>query len=488
MSSLERFERVRPLEELEVALLQAALDAPGALGPGEEATLRWAFALAHLGTIGSGDQALPLEGEVAAFRNALHEKLAPLVEKKDLQALAGLTPSLLDQVRALRASILLRYGDRLNAQALDQELRQKKLVLALGGGGGTGYVYLGVFALLEELGITPAMISATSMGAILELFRARRLSYDPGEILGAIRGLSWSRLFRFLSTESRYGLPAALRLYLRGSLSRHVQHDDGTPYTLRDLPIPMIVTVSGIGRGKLPRPLAYYEKLVEPVGLALRPWAIRSKLEEVATASSELASPSVLTGIHLGLEEWTRDFDVIDAVGFSSAVPGLIHYDVLRRDPRMHELLARLFEERELFRLVDGGLTQNVPAEAAWRAIQDGRLGTRNTVILALDGFAPKLRTPLWLPLQRIAAENVKRSSRFAHLSETFPKTPAPTELIPSVHTVVRAIQRGRERLQPLVPLLQRLLQPLPPVDSIQLPTGTSPSSSIFGDNRLGGR
>ncbi len=459
---------MRPLEELEVSLVRGSLAAPGALPPEAEAALRWAISIARLGDLDSRGLHFALEGDVAAFRNELVARLTPALDHPhpELDAVASLAPSLATKSLQLREAILSRYAG-LDPADLDREIREKKLVLALGGGGGTSYVFLGVFALLEELGLAPDLIAATSMGAIMGLFRARTRSYDPGEILGALRSMSWSRLFRILATENRYGLPAALRLYLRGSLSRHVQHEDGTTFTLRDLPIPMLVTVSGIRRGTLPHPLAFYEQLIEPAKLALRPWLLRSKLEQIATVSSELASPRILDGIHLGLDDWTRDFDVVDAVGFSCAVPGLIHYDVLRPDPRMHDLLGTLFDQRELFRLVDGGLTQNVPAQAAWTAVQDGRLGSRNALILALDGFAPRLSTALWLPLQRIAAENVKAATRYAHVVKAFPRTPSPTDLIPSIQGVVRAIQRGRDALEGDAPLIARLLQPLPPLDAI---------------------
>jgi len=439
--------------------VRASLAAPGALREPEEAALRWAISLARVGEVGG----ISLEADVAPLREAVLARVRPT----DLAGTGAQAPALAAEASRVRDALLERHAGRLNPQTLDAEVREKKLVLALGGGGGTAYSFLGAFALLEELGVTPSLISATSMGAVLGLFRARSLRHDPGELLGAIRSLSWSRLFRVLSTESRYGLPAALRLYLRASLLRHVQHEDGTAFSFRDLPIPMLVTLSGIRRGALPHPLSYYEGLVDPRGLALRPWLLRSRLAEVAQASVELASPKVLEGIHVGLEDWTNDFDVLDAVGFSCAVPGLIHYDVLRADDRMHDLLGTLFDRRGLFRLVDGGLTQNVPAQAAWQAVQDGRLGTRNALILALDGFSPRLSTPLWLPLQRIAAENTRPASRFAHVVKAFQSTPSPTDLIPTVPAVVRAVERGRKELEPEVPLVGRLLAPLPPLETL---------------------
>ncbi|AKU90648.1 patatin-like phospholipase family protein [Vulgatibacter incomptus] len=467
MSAVERFQQVRPLEELEVALVRATLADPWALGPGEEASLRWAISLARLGEVGPPERSVSLAPDVAPFREELVRRLTDALERPDFAALGAFAPEAAARSKQLRDSLLLRHDGRLDPQSLDAELREKKLVLSLGGGGGTSYVYLGAFALLEEHGLRPSLIAATSMGAIHGLFRARSHTYDSGEVLAALRALSWSRLFRVLAIENRYGLPAALRLYLRGALLRHFQRDDGSPFTFRDLEIPMLVTLSGIRRGMLPRPLSHYEHLVEPTRLALRPWLLKSKLEEVAAATSELAKPGVLDGIAVGQEDWTNDFDVVDAAGFSCAVPGLIHYDVLRPDPRMHELLGTLFTRRDLFRLVDGGLTENVPSRAAWDAVQAGRIGSRNALILALDAFAPRLSTPLWLPLQRIAAENVRAANRYATVVRAFRQTPSPTQLIPSISTVVAAMNRGKVELSEDLPLVRKLLAPLPPLDTI---------------------
>ena len=465
----ERFRRLKPLEDLEVALVRGSLAHPGALPPPAEAALRWALALARLHTVPADGAELQVETDLAGFRGEVERlaELAPFGRVELLQA-AGLALPLAEKARACRDGLLRRHADRLDPAVLDREVRHKQLVLALGGGGGVSYVYLGVFALLEEWGLAPKLIAATSMGAILGLFRARTLRYDPAEIFGVVRSLSWSKLFRVLATESRYGLPAALRLYLRGPLGRWASREDGSPWTFRDLPIPMLVTLSGIRRGMLPRPLAYYEGLLDPRTLALRPWLLRAKLEGVARATAELlARPQILQRIHVGYEDWTRDFDLLDTIGFSSAVPGAIHYDVLRPKDPMHDLLGRLFDEKELFRLVDGGITDNVPARAAWRYAQSGRLGPRNALVLALDGFAPKLATPVWLPLQQIADQNVRASGAYAHLLRRFARTLSPLDLVPSVENVMRAVARGRAELAAEMPLLARLLEPLPPLERL---------------------
>ena len=54
-------------------------------------------------------------------------------------------------------------------------------------------------------------------------------------------------------------------------------------------------------------------------------------------------------------------FDAVDAAGFSSAVPGVLHYDMTRDDPRMTEMLETLMEREDVVGLVDGGVANNVP-------------------------------------------------------------------------------------------------------------------------------
>ncbi len=117
--------------------------------------------------------------------------------------------------------------------------------------------------LLDEYGLKPGLMVATSMGAVLALFRGRMPRYEQEEVVGIVRSLSYRKLFRTLSAESRYGVPAALRLYLRSGIGRYFGVDgrgnDGP--RLGELPMKTIISVSGIRKGKLPRPLEFYERL-----------------------------------------------------------------------------------------------------------------------------------------------------------------------------------------------------------------------------------
>jgi hypothetical protein len=132
----------------------------------------------------------------------------------------------------------------------------------------------------------------------------------------------------------------------------------------------------------------------------------------------------------------------------------------------MHALLRELFETRGLFRLVDGGFADNLPARAAWRAVQDGKVRSRNVLICGLDGFSPRISTPLWLPLERLAAMTVAPNLPYAHVIRRFRKTLSPLELIPSVELATRAVELGRAQIAPELPFLCRMLTPLPRLDA----------------------
>ena len=343
---------------------------------------------------------------------------------------------------------------------------EKALVLVCGGGGGAAYVSLGGFALLEQFNLVPRLLAGASMGSILLLFRARRIHYAADEIVEVVRKLSFRGLFRFLQTESRYGLPGAMRLYLRHGIGEFLKGPDGHPLTLGQLPIPAIIAVTGVRNGALPHDPSYYENLVDLSAgprLLLRPHVIKRMASRVLAATTELVTQRErLVRLYVGFDQETREFDAIDAAGFSAALPGVIHYDVLREDDRMHQLLASIFTRHDLFRLVDGGITDNVPARAAWAKVQEGVLGTRNAFVLAFDGFAPKLSQPLWFGLEQVAAQNVARNRPFIHLHKSFTRALSPIEVVPNERQLQRVTQWSKQELLPDMPLVARMLRRFP--------------------------
>jgi hypothetical protein len=114
-------------------------------------------------------------------------------------------------------------------------------------------------------------------------------------------------------------------------------------------------------------------------------------------------------------------------------------------------------------------VVDNVPVRTAWQHVQRMGLpgtGSRNAVIFALDGFAPRLFTPLWLPLQSIAAPMVAKNRPYAHIYKAFKKTLSPLAILPSQRSLQAIVRTAKEELLEELPLLQRLLQPIPPLPS----------------------
>ena len=466
----ERFQITRPLEEMELSLVRAAMGERGLLDPQEEAVFRTALSLARMYRVRHEGRDIGVGAYLTPFREELAQKLGPALLGKKPPRRDALMPFYRDVREATlrtRDGLCHRFRNRLPQEAIDQELRNKALVLVAGGGGGSGYVYLGVMSLLDEFGLKPALMVGTSMGAILSLFRSRLARFDYNETINIVRGLSWRKLFRIMSTESRYGLPAAMRLFLRAGIGRHfnvASETHGTGMKLKELPIPTIITVGGIRRGMLPHPIEFYERLLQLTPRTLLdPLSVGRKVQLAMGALAEFfLKPEMMVKLHLGADPVTAEFDALDAAGFSSSLPGIIHYDVLRDEPHMRGLLDHLFESKGLFRLIDGGLVDNLPAKAAWRAVHKGMIGTRNALILGLNGFAPKLMTPLWLPLERLAMMTVNPNLPYAHLVRHFKKTLSPLELVPSVEAATRAVELGREQIIADIPLLVRMLAPLP--------------------------
>ncbi len=440
------------LERWEVALAEAALRAPDRLPRDREAALRWALGLARLRDGGGAD----LLGRLERFRGDVVRTLTPVFENGvDLEAAALLAPVLAART-ASELKALAAVADR---GAIEEEIRQKRLVLALGGGGGSAWAHLGAFSLLEEEGLRPALLAGASMGAVLALLRARSAIYDAGDALHAVRSLSLGRLLRPGAAPRAYGLPAPFRLCLREEV-RWPGVDD---LRLADLPIPLVVTLSGVRRDGLPHPPSFYERLV-PIA-RLRPRILPRSLRALAEAAGELVRARALVPIRVGGSRNT-ELHPLDAVGYSCALPGVIQYEATGSG-LPHPLLDRVMEEHGVGWLLDGGLTENVPARAAWEAVQEGAIGGRNALILALDGFSPRLTSGLWMPLQRIAQENVRRSLEYAHAVVTYSRTLSPADILPSVNGLIRAIDLGRSQLAHQMPLIRKLTSPLPPLPNV---------------------
>src|SRR2546426_10137500 len=324
----ERFAEVGPITAMESQLARAAVAARGRLDERDETAIRYALALTRCWHVRAPDgRDVAVAAILRPFREKLVQVLWPLLDPQRplLAAPHEVLPAAREAQRIAQealAQIAQQLGHRLPGERLDREVRERHLVLVCGGGGGTGYVHLAAFALLEAAGLQPALIAGSSMGAILGLFRAREKRFDLARIPEILADLTYRKIFRIVPQPSVYGLPGPLRLHLRSAIGHWFRHPDGTALRIAELPIPLLVTVTGIRRGKLPRPLEEYESLLgitepDPAGWGLR--ALHRNVQRLTEAIQELARvPRLTQKLVFGASEETRQADAIDAAGFSA--------------------------------------------------------------------------------------------------------------------------------------------------------------------------
>jgi NTE family protein len=112
--------------------------------------------------------------------------------------------------------------------------------IVLSGGGARGFAHLGVLKALEEMEITPGVISGVSAGAIVGVFYAD--GYSPAEILEMFVEKKLFSLVRFTVPRSGFlklsGLDELLRTSLRAK-------------RFEDLKTPLWITVTNLNKGEV---------------------------------------------------------------------------------------------------------------------------------------------------------------------------------------------------------------------------------------------
>ena len=472
-------QRRRLLERLEMDVVRLQIDSDSRSSRRIALTLRYVLSLARLTRVRNAlGEDVEVTGHLAAHARMVRDTLTPrLADAAALEPFEELLPDLIAQTCLVRDEIL--RSTSLTRDILEEEVTTRPLVVVSGGGGGAGYVYPGAYEAIERVGRIPDLMVGTSIGALLSMFRCRRKRWDLAPLVAASRSLSWGGVFRVLEGENRYGLPATLRLHLQAALGHLFQHPSGRPLWLSDLPIPLMVVVSGITVDALQHELKHYEHLMDQsIRRSRQAWMIGGSFKILRTLGEFVSKRDALVQVVLGRDPGTEDFDVIDAAGFSSAIPGVIHYDVLREDPRMHRMLDRLYTRNGISRLGEGGLMSNVPARVAWEAVQAGKLGRRNALVVALDCFSPNLRQPGWLALQSMVRwANTEKDRQYADLYVRFPRTLSPVNLVPSMPEALQAFKWGRAAMEAHVPVLKAALEPLPvlhPAGELVESTGTA--------------
>lgn len=456
------------LQEIECDMIRLLCEDSAFLSFDDAASFRWALSLARISKVrvdkNRPQDDVPIDHASDRYRAELFGILSRALNTFDLldkEKLKSLAPIVAKLVRAERQDILRLFANRLPSQALDDATRRRPLALTLSGGGGTSYVFVGAFHALEEAGLIPSVITGSSMGAILGAYRARTKHFSFDGLDALVEKTSWSRIAQPYSGPSRFGVPATFRLYLRDVVG-HEFEKDGEFLRLSDLAIPLRVCVAGLSSTSAPpeEELQRYAHLLDETKSGDAKSRAQSK--SIISIIMEFAQKP-LKPIYLGRDDLTKEFDVLDAIGFSAAIPGVFHYDIMRNDPRMVKLVTTLFEREGVIRLIDGGFVDNLPAREAIRAVSDGVSDGFDPFVLALDGFAPGLNRHLFFyPLMRFAMENSREGHEASHLTVTFKHVLSPINLVPTRETFHYAVKQGYAEISLHMGFIRKMVGPIP--------------------------
>ncbi|MGV7922823.1 patatin-like phospholipase family protein [Mycobacterium kansasii] len=465
------------LQKMENRLIRQHLANPDVLSDEELRKLRYLLNFARLadfepgaagpgGSRGRGD--VSVGAEIAPWRSRVTDALyGPLREEADpvtalkaaRDALQSLAPDQDDQRRVL----IERHGNDFSAAELDSEVGYKKLVTILGGGG-AGFVYIGGLQRLLEAGQLPDYMIGSSFGSIIGSLVARALPVPIEEYMEWAKTVSYRAILGPERLRRRHGLAGVFALRFDQFALALLSRADGVRMRMSDLAIPFDIVVAGVRRqpyaalpSRFRRPelaaLQLRSLPFRPIGIgplvAARMWQVSAFID------LRVVKPIVISG-----DDPDRDFDVVDAASFSSAIPGVLHHET--RDHRMVGILDELCAEKDIAAIVDGGAASNVPVELAWKRVRDGKLGTRNACYLAFDCFHPQWDSRhMWLaPItQAVQLQMVRNLPYVDHLVK-FQPTLSPINLAPSVAAIDRACEWGRDSVEQAIPVTTALLQP----------------------------
>ena len=342
-------------------------------------------------------------------------------------------------------------------------LRHKRLVLALGGGGGTGYVHLSLFQWLEELKIQPALITGTSIGSLLGFLRAIQTNYDAALTSLKLPGLlRITRSIRPNLDIGEHGLMGIWRLDFNQIVQGVLQSLGwaSTPM-FRELKIPFGCVSTGIIARHDIETSVEFQSSSRSLLSRISQLSWRNALKHGAQLASLVTSAQATREIVFGFDELTSTMPVTDAVAFSSLVPGLLQYDVPTNHYRSREIIQTIFKREHLYRLADGGMVSNVPVRAARRAIESGRYGHENIYLLGIDVFAPQARDGIFYPLEQIANSNAivdaKEADSFVRLKDLL----SPFNLAPMIYQLRWLNEKFRKAFEDEMKILEYAMKPL---------------------------
>ncbi|MCA9507600.1 MAG: patatin-like phospholipase family protein [Myxococcales bacterium] len=446
----------RRIQQIECEIVRLLCDEPDWLDTHDSASLRWALSLARLTRIKNPDISLGHASD--RYRAELYALLSEaLLNGINKEKIKELLPSITVLAKKERRDLLSLFS-LLTPEILDEAVRRRPLALTMSGGGGTAFVFVGALYALEESGITPSVISGSSMGAILGAYRARTKHFSFDGVDALVEKTSWGKIAQSYSGPSRFGVPATFRLYLRDVVGHEFEYEDRF-MRLKDLEIPLRVCVAGLcsQSKEYDEELAAYAHAFDE-----NPKEKSRKSKSVISLILDFAQKP-LKAVYLGGDELTAEFDVLDAIGFSAAIPGIFHYDIMRNDPRMIALVSNLFAKEGIFRLIDGGFVDNLPMQEAINAVAEGICDGYDPFALALDSFSPGFnRHILFYPLMRFATENSRVGHEASDLTIFFREVLSPINLVPTKKTFQYAIDHGHREFSAHLPFIRKMVGPIP--------------------------
>lgn len=466
------------LQQMENRLIRDHLAHPDVLSGEQLRRLRYILNFARLGDFepgaagpsgsrGRGD--VSVAAEIAPWRSRVTDALyRPLREEPDplealtaaRDALVTLAPEQDDQRRVL----IERHGSDFSTAELDAEVGYKKLVAILGGGGGAGFVYIGGMQRLLEAGHLPDYMMGSSFGSILGSLVSRALPVPIEEYVAWAKTVSYRAILGPERLRRRHGMAGLFSLRFNQFAAALFSREDGEQMRMSDLAIPFDVVIAGVRRqpyAALPSRFRRPElAALQLRSLPLIPIGIGPRVGARMWQVPAFIDLRVVKPIIIGADDRARDFNVIDAASFSSAIPGVLHHET--NDARMIPILDDLCAEKEVAALVDGGAASNVPVELAWKRVREGKLGTRNACYLAFDCFHPQWDSRhMWLaPILQAIQLQMGRNLPYADHLVRFAPTLSPINLAPSAAAIDRACRWGHDSVDAAIPVTSALLQP----------------------------
>lgn len=450
---------IEALSNIECEFVRLVSDNPKIFSSLEIANIRWALSLARITKIRlANNDTLNIGHALDIYRIRLHEIFnnASSVSVINVDNLKKAVSSINQIVKTTQNDLLSFFAGKLQIKDLDNAIAKRPLALALGGGGGTCYVFIGVFKAFAQENIVPSAMAASSMGAILGAYRALDKNFSLSGLEYLVKNVSWNMLAKPYSGPSHFGVPATFRLYLRECLGELFKKNNNYP-KIKDLQIPLKVCVAGLSNVSSPaEDLTVYSNLLsssnDPYNLNIRSSSI---LNQILSFAQKPLKP-----IYLGSCQLTKNFDLLDALGFSAAIPAVFHYDIFREDEEMVKIIKQLFEQENVFRLIDGGFADNLPSQQALQTIQNGESADGyDPFVLALDSFVPSLnKNLLFYPLMRFTYENSKEGHKKAHLVVKFKRVLSPINFVPSESIFYKAIEWGYEEISVHMKFIKNML------------------------------